>query len=122
MLFILTNNKMKEFNFEHGSELYIFLIGENKHENFAIIDRCELTDIWFHVENEPSCHVILKNPNKDKIHDIPREVIRRGLYLCKINSNAKTKKSSIMYTPLKNVTKTNIIGTVIVSNYWTIEM
>ena len=113
---------MKEFIFEVGSQSYVFLIGENKHENFSIIDRCEPTDIWFHVENEPSCHVILRNPNNVKMHDIPREVIKRGLYLCKINSKAKSRKSSIMYTPLKNVTKTNIIGTVIVTNYWVIDM
>ena len=124
---MLTNNNqvyknMKEVVFEHGSQSYMFLIGENKYENFDIIDESQATDVWFHVENEPSCHVILRNPNNDKMHDIPRQVIRRGVYLCKIHSKAKTKITTIMYTPLKHVQKTNIVGKVIVSNYWTIDM
>ncbi len=113
---------MKEVIFEHQSESYLFLIGENKHENFAIIDDSSESDIWFHLENEPSCHVVFKNINNYKLHDIPRQVIKRGVYLCKIHSKAKTKKTAIMYTPIKNVEKTAIVGQVMVSNYWTIEM
>jgi predicted ribosome quality control (RQC) complex YloA/Tae2 family protein len=113
---------MKEVVFEYRTEAYVFLIGENKHENFAIIDDSVETDIWFHLENEPSCHVVLKNTNNYKLHEIPRQVIRRGVYLCKIHSKGKTKKTSIMYTPMKNVEKTNVIGQVSVSNYWSIEM
>jgi predicted ribosome quality control (RQC) complex YloA/Tae2 family protein len=113
---------MKEDIFECGSETYVFLVGKNKHENFEIIDDSLETDIWFHVEHEPSCHVVLKNINNYKLHEIPRQVINHGVYLCKINSKVKTKRTSIMYTPLKNVKKTNVVGQVIVTNYWTIEM
>ena len=111
---------MKEVCFEYKSEEYVFVIGENKYENFMIIDASVSTDIWFHVEHSPSCHVILKNTNK--LHDIPKQGIKKGVYLCKIHSNAKSKRSSIMYTPLKNVQKTDMVGQVIVSNYWSIDM
>jgi predicted ribosome quality control (RQC) complex YloA/Tae2 family protein len=107
---------MKEDIFVYGNNEYIILIGTNKHENNQLIDESKETDIWFHVENEPSCHLIVKNDGN--IRDIPKQVIKRGAYLCKINSKAKTQKEcSIMYTQLKNVSKTNIIGQVNVSTY-----
>lgn len=110
---------MKEDIFQYNYQEYIFIIGQNKHDNFQIIDDSTPNDIWFHVEGKPSCHVILKNT--DKLGDIPTQVIRRGAYLTKIHSKAKTEKTAtIMYSPLKNVVKTNIIGKVIVENYWTI--
>lgn len=112
---------MKQDNFEFKSSEYVFIIGRNKEENFRIIDESSQTDIWFHVENEPSCHVILKNTNK--LHDIPIQVIKRGAYLCKINSNAaKSNKSVIMYSQIKNVEKTDIIGKVLVSSYKTVNI
>jgi predicted ribosome quality control (RQC) complex YloA/Tae2 family protein len=107
---------MKEELFEFKSNEYSILIGTNKHENFELIDASVETDVWFHVENEPSCHVILKN--EGPIRDIPKQVIKRCAYLCKINSKAKTQNQSyIMYTQLKNVVKTEIIGQVNVSSY-----
>lgn len=111
---------MKQELFQYKSQDYIFVIGQNKNDNFQIIDESEPTDIWFHVEGEPSCHVILKNT--DKLGDIPKQVLFKGAYLCKINSKAKTHKSIIMYTTMKHVTKTKIIGKVIVDSYWTLEM
>ena len=106
--------KVEIFDFKNNE--YNLLIGTNKHENFQLIDECVETDIWFHVENEPSCHVILKNDGQ--MRDIPKQVIKRGAYLCKINSKAKTQKEcSIMYTQLKNITKTKVIGQVNVTHY-----
>jgi predicted ribosome quality control (RQC) complex YloA/Tae2 family protein len=95
---------------------YIILIGCNKYENFKIIDGALSSDIWFHVDGEPSCHVILKN--ELKLREIPKQVIKRCAFLCKINSKAKTlKKCSIVYTQIENITKTDIIGQVIVGHH-----
>lgn len=106
---------MKEELFEYDANIYTIIIGKNKNDNFAIIDESVETDIWFHVENEPSCHVILKNTGKT--HDIPKQVIKRCAYLCKINSKAKTqKKSTVIYTTINNVIKTEIPGQVTVTN------
>ena len=81
--------------FNYKTDKYVFIIGRNKEDNCKIIDESSQSDIWFHVENESSCHVILKNANK--LHDIPIQVIKRGAYLCKINSKAaKSNKSVIM--------------------------
>lgn len=108
-------HSMLHEQFEYKGENYIIIIGKNKSENFIIIDESFATDIWFHIEHEPSCHVILKNTLK--IRDIPKVVIKRCAYLCKINSKAKTqKKTDVIYTQISNVAKTNIVGQVSVDN------
>jgi predicted ribosome quality control (RQC) complex YloA/Tae2 family protein len=112
---------MKQEIFMHNSTEYIIIIGKNKVENFTIIDSSVNTDIWFHVDGLPSCHVILKN-NK-KISEIPRQVIKRCAYLCKINSNAKTLSNcDIVYTPISEVIKTDIIGTVLLKKSKTLSI
>ena len=105
--------KTEIFNYE-GID-YTIIIGKNKKENWQIIDDSLETDVWFHVSDSPSCHVILKN--MVNISSIPIQVIKRSAYLCKINSNAKyEKKSVIIYTPICNVKKTNIEGEVVVKS------
>ena len=103
---------MKEELFTFNSIEYVILIGTNKVDNFKIIDASVNTDIWFHVSRMPSCHVILKNDKK--LSAIPRQVIKRCAYLCKINSNAKTLPTcEIVYTPISEVIKTRIVGQVV---------
>jgi predicted ribosome quality control (RQC) complex YloA/Tae2 family protein len=112
---------MKIEIFEYKLNQYTIIIGQNKHENFLIIDESVDTDVWFHVDGEPSCHVILKN--EDKLHDIPIQVLKRCAYLCKINSKAKhQQKCSVIYTQIKNVLKTEEIGKVAVNNFKTIRL
>ena len=107
---------MKVEMFEYNTKKYIIEIGNNKNENKNILDSSKEEDIWFHVENEPSCHVILKT--EEKMKEIPRQVIKRCAYKCKINSNAKTKsRVTIIYTKMKNVMQTENVGEVVVSEY-----
>ena len=62
----------------------------------------------------PSCHVILKND--ENLRCVPRQVIKRCAYLCKINSSAKTlSKCDVIYAPVSNVKKTDIVGQVTVT-------
>ena len=99
---------------------YIIYIGQNKNENWDIIDAAEKTDIWFHIEELASCHVILKNTNNLKLRDIPRQVIKRCAYLCKINSSLivkKMPKCDVIYAPISEVVKTGIVGQVEVKKY-----
>ena len=112
---------MKQDIFVYKSIEYMIEIGQNKQDNFDIIDSANPTDIWFHVEGMSSCHVILKTD--EKIRDIPHQVLKRCAYLCKINSKAKTmNKCNISYTTINNVTKTDIIGQVEIINYKTISI
>jgi predicted ribosome quality control (RQC) complex YloA/Tae2 family protein len=44
----------------------LIVIGETAEENTEIISKAKQTDVWFHLANLPSCHVIIscdkKNP------------------------------------------------------------
>jgi predicted ribosome quality control (RQC) complex YloA/Tae2 family protein len=102
---------MKTELFNYNNKIYTIIIGKNKNENWEIIDDSCESDIWFHISELPSCHVILKNT--EKINSIPRTVIKRCAYLCKINSSAKTiSKCDVIFATISNVKKTNIVGQV----------
>ena len=109
---------MKTDIFIFGNIEYIIHIGKNKTENWTIIDNASTTDIWFHIEGQPSCHVILTNIENVKLKDIPKQVIKRCAYLCKINSAAKTmSKCNAIYALISDVTKTDIVGQVTVTKH-----
>ena len=104
---------MKTELFNYNNTIYTIIIGKNKNENWAIIDDASETDLWFHISEMPSCHVLLKNDEKLRL--VPRQVIKRCAYLCKINSAAKTvSKCDVVYATISNVKKTDIIGQVTV--------
>lgn len=91
---------------------YTIYIGENKHDNWNIIDNAEDNDLWFHVENLPSCHLILKcGENKKPCN----KVLKRCAYLCKIytNSAKSLRKCNITYTRVECIEKTCHVGEVI---------
>lgn len=96
-----------------------YIVGQNAQDNFDIIDDADENDYWFHVQNEPSCHVIcdlskLSIPlDKKQL----RYVLKQGSIICKQHSKHKSMpETTIVYTQIKNVAKTNIIGQVSVAN------
>ena len=105
---------MKTELFNYNNTIYTIIIGKNKNENWAIIDDASGTDLWFHISEMPSCHVLLKNDEKLRL--VPRQVIKRCAYLCKINSAAKTvSKCDVIYATISNIKKTDIVGQVTVT-------
>ena len=93
------------------------IIGKNKKDNWKIIDEASPNDIWFHVDNFPSSHVILKNENNDLLKNIPKQIIKRCACLCKSHSSVPSMKNcEIVYTQISNVKKTNIVGQVVTQN------
>ena len=103
-------------------EIYIIQIGKSAIENTNLINASIETDIWFHIHNEPSCHVILKNV--ERMHSIPNKVIKRCAYLCKINTKAKAdsrakrpNKCEIIYAYIANVRTTAVPGKVEIEEY-----
>jgi len=95
-----------------------YLIGENAKDNFKIIDLANSNDIWFHVEDKPSCHVIAilsleSSMNKKDL----QYIIKQGAVLCKQHSKyASDKNVPIIYTKIENVVKTDTPGMVNVSS------
>ena len=112
---------MKTEIFNYNNITYTIIIGKNKNENWSIIDDASGTDLWFHIAEMPSCHVILKTD--EKINIVPRQVIKRCAYLCKINSSAKTmSKCAVIYAAITNVKKTDIVGQVTVTQCKTVSV
>jgi len=94
-----------------------FLVGKNANDNFNIIDQSDENDLWFHINDAPSCHVIAcihqYNINKKDL----KYVIKQGGIICKKHSKYKSDKNiGIIYTNIKHVQKTNISGSVTTTN------
>jgi len=88
-----------------------YLIGQNANDNDDIISISKPEDLWFHVNNKPSCHIIANIPESIKRKDL-KYIINQGVVLCKKNSYPSEKNLEIVFTRLKNIEKTNIPGKV----------
>ena len=94
-------------------KIYDILIGVSDQNNWDIIAHSSQNDLWFHVDDQPSCHVIIKTNNEKKIE---KRVIRHAAMICKMNSKAKHQKNTkIIYTRIKNVIKGDTVGSVVTS-------
>lgn len=107
--------KMKTIVLQSISKEVTFMIGTSTQDNFDAIDMSDPTDIWFHVRDFASCHVIAKIPTDEQLDKkMLRLIIKQGALLCKQKSKyVSTKNLAIIYTKVKNVKKTNIVGSVI---------
>jgi predicted ribosome quality control (RQC) complex YloA/Tae2 family protein len=103
----------------------VFRCGKNAAGNFAIIDMADPDDLWFHVANESSAHVIAclseedneneNNNNKKLDKKQLLHIIKQGAVLCKnISKYKNTKNLEITYSRVKDIEKTHTQGTVIV--------
>jgi len=96
---------------------YGYFIGHNAIDNWNLIDNAKQNDIWFHIKDHPSPHIVLNNENDIKINKIPKSVIKHCALICKQNSKlVRLKNITIIYTEIKNVNKSDIIGSVHVRN------
>jgi predicted ribosome quality control (RQC) complex YloA/Tae2 family protein len=110
----------------------IYKVGKNAQDNFDLIDKAQPNDLWFHLKDEPSCHVIacLKNitfntrddemPNFYNIEfeeldkKQKQQIITQGALVCKQFSKFKNKKNvDFIYTKIKYVHKTETLGSVL---------
>jgi predicted ribosome quality control (RQC) complex YloA/Tae2 family protein len=101
---------------DHDKCEYKIQIGTNDKDNWYIIDSSDENDIWFHVSEHPSAHIILSliDSNVKKPH---RSVLKYCSQLCKTNSKLKSHKNvSISYTKIKDITKAKKTGSVIIKN------
>lgn len=91
-----------------------FKIGQSAQDNFDIIDVSEPNDLWFHLYGESSCHVIASINTEIKLDKKQkRQIITQGALVCKQYSRHKSAKNvNIIYTEIKNIEKTETIGTV----------
>lgn len=99
---------MKKITYED----YTIFIGSNAVENWELIKKANQRDIWLHVDCGPSPHVIIEY-NKSNSEVIPRKIIHYAAVLCKENSKYSDNKAlKIIYTDIKNVKLSDIVGQV----------
>lgn len=101
------------------NDIIEYVLGKSASENFTIIDDASENDIWFHIDGEPSGHVIAKLPCEiDLTKKQLRQIITQGALVCKENSKYKSQKNiDVVYTYVKHVEKTNIVGKVSITNH-----
>jgi len=100
----------------------VFYIGRTQSENFDTIDKGGENDLWFHAKDVSSCHVVCEVPEDITSKKDMMYIIKAGALLCKSNTNKlKSERNiEIIYTLIKNVTKTAIAGCVTTQNTKTI--
>jgi predicted ribosome quality control (RQC) complex YloA/Tae2 family protein len=110
----------------------VYKIGKDAQNNFELIDEADKNDLWFHLKDVSSCHVIacLKNiqytTRDDELpncYDLDfdsldkkekQQIITQGALLCKQFSKLKsTKNVEVIYTKIEDVYKTDIAGSVL---------
>jgi predicted ribosome quality control (RQC) complex YloA/Tae2 family protein len=86
----------------------VYYIGKDAKDNWDLIQNADETDIWIHLQDHPSPHVIIEN-STDMKHGVKH--IMFGCQLCKQYSKLKTKKSvSISVLEMKFVKKGKSVG------------
>lgn len=105
-------SKYIEQEIEINNKIYKLYIGQNAIGNEEIIKLCHQDSIWFHFNKISSPHIIL-----DSKGDIisKKDLIQIALKLFEYKKNAP-KNSTVIYTQLKNVKLTNVLGSVITKN------
>lgn len=92
----------------------LFYIGKSREENHGLLDLAKPEDLWFHLGGESSAHVIGVVPS-----GLPRKhlsyIVKRGALLCKQHTAkvANHKNVAVIYTRVRNVSKTQTPGEVI---------
>jgi len=97
---------------------YRILIGKNAIGNDLIISMSNPTDVWIHFSEISGPHLIIqKIDNIDNFDKIDKKNLKQiSLLLYKYKKKAP-QSSKIIYTQIKNIEKTNILGTVIPKTY-----
>ncbi len=94
---------------------YTIHYGRNAPENWAILEGAEKEDLWFHLDEFPSAHVILE-VHKD-IQEIDKDVIEYCCKLCvKRTPKVNSVKVKVIYTEVRYLRKGKSVGEVCVDN------
>ncbi len=117
----IINMKIESIFIQSIKREITFYIGKTQTENFDVIDKGNDHDLWFHAKNDSSCHVVCNLPDDIDKKEL-RYIITTGALLCKNNTNKlkSLKNIEIIYTQIKNITKTKIPGCVETQNVKTV--
>jgi predicted ribosome quality control (RQC) complex YloA/Tae2 family protein len=105
------------FDSKIGQDVF-YWVGQHAQDNWDMLDKAEQNDIWFHLDNCPSSHVILKISNLDKkSKKVSKQTLIHCAQQCKLHSkfseiSSNKHKIKVIYTEVKNVSKADKVGSV----------
>lgn len=89
-----------------------FTIGQCALDHFPMMDQSKSNDIWFHLQDVPSCHIIASVPDQ-MTHTLKKAIIQHGIRLSKEHSKHKTKVR-VIHAQIHQLAKTDKEGTVLI--------
>jgi predicted ribosome quality control (RQC) complex YloA/Tae2 family protein len=106
-----------------------YRVGQHAQENMELIATSRPEDLWFHIREKPSCHVVATLPplpphkqtyDKKEL----KKIAVQGAVICKQFSKYKSEHHvSVIYTPISNVVVvTEKVGSVLVDKFYTIVL
>jgi predicted ribosome quality control (RQC) complex YloA/Tae2 family protein len=104
--------KIENIFITENDKEYQILIGRNKFENEQIIKSSDSNDIWFHLNDYSSCHIVLKSGDDN----IPIKYLTRIARMFSLYNKRLPKNYKVIYTNIKNIKLTDKIGTVVPQN------
>jgi predicted ribosome quality control (RQC) complex YloA/Tae2 family protein len=96
------------------NSLLHFRFGKNAQDNWDLIDDSKPNDIWFHLQDTSSCHVILSLPEGTTVQDISKQTLIHCAMECKKRSKRRNIGSVVVviFTEISNITKGGQPGSV----------
>lgn len=110
---IKTNDSIETF----WVEGYKVELGKNEKGNIELLKNAKARDIWLHMRDRPSCHVII---HTDK-QQLPQNIIATAARLCVDFTTTSKDRYLVDYTPRREVTIQNGAN-VLYNKYKTIEV
>jgi predicted ribosome quality control (RQC) complex YloA/Tae2 family protein len=98
-------------------EGYKVQLGKNEKGNIELLKSAKAKDIWLHLKDRPSCHVIIKTDKQN----LPQKVLKSAARLCVEFTTSSKDRYLVDYTPRREVNiqeKANVLY----YNYKTIEV
>ncbi len=121
---LLFPKKVQNKKIKHNDSIEIFWIegykvqlGKNEKGNIELLKNARAKDIWLHMRERPSAHVIITTDKQN----LPQNIILAAARLCVEFSTASKDRFLVDYTPRREVTIQNGAN-VLYNKYKTIEV
>ncbi len=80
-------------------EGYKVMLGKNEKGNIELLKSAKARDIWMHLKDRPSCHLIIKTDKQS----VPQKVLQDAARLCVEFSTPQKDRFLVDYTPRREV-------------------
>jgi predicted ribosome quality control (RQC) complex YloA/Tae2 family protein len=112
---------MKTFDIyiEENNKTYTLFIGRSAKENDQLVRSASQDDLWFHLDGDISSpHFVLASGGDN----IPKRYINQIAALFRDYKSGLARRYNVIYTPIKNVKVTKVLGTVILRNFQVVKV